>query len=209
MKKTNTPMKLSTNEKNKLSGNRLKECMDLREKKATELSRWIEDKGFICSDKYISLIKNGKRPISPSNAYLFAECLKIDSGYLLGKDDFRAESYQDYLEKEESNRQVKKVAQQMSKYDYLLEPYGYYVRSCLADGPDGTNTTTYQIQHNDQMAHIPDKEMKKFKKDVDDFIRLKMDALMDKYEFDLESLRRKAEEAIANGNVTIVSPDEK
>ena len=185
MKKKIEPTKLSPNEINKLSGNRLKECMDLKEKKASELSRWIEGKGFICSDKYISLIKNGHRPISPSNAYLFAEFLGVDSGYLLGKDFWLAQSYDEYQgivnDMEKQLKQQEADLEKLHLYDNYLKPCGYKVDMTinLDGGPP-----SYKIIGKGKTVVFSEDEMKKFKREIDKYIKLKMDALMLEHKID-------------------------
>lgn len=195
-------MAISTEEKRKVQADRLKECMNLAGKKQTDLIRLTKLRFNIdIKSGHLSMILKGKRSLPDDYAEYFASILEVEYGYLTGSDMFRAESYQQFSDAEESSRQIKEVAKQMSQYDYLIVPCGYYVHSCIADGPEGTNATTYQIHHNGQMAHIPDKEMKKFKKAIDEQIQLRMDALMDKYEFDLEPLMQMFEEAKANGEV--------
>lgn len=195
-------MAINTDDKREAQASRLKECMKLSGRKQADLIRLTKLRFNIdVKSSHLSMILKAKRSLPDDYAEYFASILDVEYGYLIGSDLFRAESYQDYLEKEKSQKGFKKAIQQMSQYDSLIEPYGYYVKACLADGPEGSNVTTYQIHRNGQMANIPDKEMIQFKKDVDAFIRLKMDALMDRYRFDPEPLMEKYEEALANGEV--------
>lgn len=195
-------VKESTQKKRNAQAKRLKECMMLAGKKQTDLIRLTKSRYDVSiKSSLLTMILKAERSLADDYAEYFASILNVEYGYLIGSDLFRAESYKDYLEKEKSRKGFKKAIQQMSQYDPLIEPYGYYVKFCLADGPEGSNVTTYQIHHNGQMANIPDKEMIQFKKDVDAFIRLKMDALMDRYHFDPEPLMEMYEEALANGEV--------
>lgn len=204
-------MTISTEERRKKQADRLKECMKLAGKRQADLIRLTKLRFDIpIKSGHLSMILKANRSLPDDYAECFASILGVDYGYLIGSDLFRADSYQDYLEKEKSQKGFRKAIQQMSQYDNYLVPYGYYVKFCLTDGLYGTNVTTYQIHHNEQMANIPDKEMKQFKKDVDAFIRLKMDALMDRYAFDPEPLSQIINDCIASGDATIIdSNDEK
>lgn len=177
--------KIDSTIRNKISGRRLTECMKLKKMKIAELSDWIStNKGMDSySMQYISQMRTGHRAISSQNAFLFAECLGIDSGYLLGKDNFIAQSYEEYLSiigsKEKWKEQLQSDRAELHKYDGYLHPCGYKVIEATFN-PEG-KPTEYRIAHNGNEAMISVSEMQKFKKAIDEQIQLRMKALMDKY----------------------------
>lgn len=170
----------------KASGSRLKECMDAKGIKNGEMcakmSIQFQDS---FSEQYLAQMRSGSSAISKKRAFRFAEILEIDADYLLGKDGFKAASYKEYLQLIEDRSRFKDAISEMKKYDHYLECCGYYV---VGSNGDGTQTTEYQIQRKRKskdapnLALIPADEMEQFKREVDKFIRLKMDALMMEHE---------------------------
>lgn len=138
----------------------------------------------VFSIQYISQMRTGHRAISPQSAFLFAECLDIDPDYLLGKDHYLAKSYEEYLgiigDMEKQKKQFKSDKSNYHKYDDYLRPCGYTVieMECAED----YEPIEYTIAHKGIEATIPANEMKKFKKAIDEQIRLRMEALMGRYQ---------------------------
>lgn len=177
--------KLDSNTRNKIAGSRLKECMKSKNMKLSEMAEWIyTNKGMDSySIQYISQMRNGHRAISAENAFMFSECLEIDSGYLLGKDFWLAKSYDEYLGimKDMNNQleQQKSNRADLHLYDSYLKDNGYKIEEAVFY--DMKPKEYHVSDRAERIAVIPASEMKKFKKAIDEQIQLRMKALMDKY----------------------------
>lgn len=170
----------------KASGERLKECMKLKYFTNAEMCAQMSAKfGKNFSEQYLSQMRSGACPISSKNAFCFAEILKIDAGYLLGKDSFISNSYVEYLDWAGFKNQLQDDIEDSHEYDAYLIPNGYKVDSRAVDL--GNNMSGYKISHKRKIAVIPDDKMQEFKRRVDRFIRTEMDALIDDCELDKDS----------------------
>lgn len=160
-------------------GNRLSELLkansmsqaDLR-RKAARLS------GIEIPSSHVSLIVRGKRSLPHKYAELFSAVLEAPLGYLLGDDSFECETYAEYLAKEKNESTWKQELRDMSKYDYLLNPLGYYV---VLAGFKDLVPISYTIRHRRTLANIPAEEMDAFLEDVNEYIEMSIKPLMKKY----------------------------
>lgn len=73
---------------NKIRGNRLKRCRELRKLTQAQLADTV---GF--TDKYINMLENGNRPIDWNKANTFSKVLDVSAEYLMGQTDVVSCSY--------------------------------------------------------------------------------------------------------------------
>lgn len=179
-----------TEEERKKAGKRLKECMKQRKLSLSGFVDLISDEtGLIFSEQTISQLRTGYRRITEQNAFIFADLLGIEAGYLLGKDGFSASSYEEYLsfmddlEKQKADlekwkEQIRADKSHYHKYDAYLKSCGYEVidMECTQEG----RPTKYKIASSGTEKWISVKDMEKFRKAINEQIQLRMGALMDK-----------------------------
>ena len=158
---------------------RLNEVMQLRGYSQVDLINKADEYGDLTlTTSNLSEIMHGKRALPHKYKILFSKILTIDQGYLLGYDDFEAANYKEYTEMVSDALDIEESKRRYSKYDYLLNPLGYSVKS-FSDFEDGTGE--YGVVYKHSIAQIPRTEMEVFEKDVRHFIKLKIDSLMQRY----------------------------
>lgn len=164
---------------NKAVGNRLSELLEANRMSQADLRRKAKRlSGIEIPSSHVSLICNGKRRLPHAYAEMFSSILKAPLGYLLGDDNFECNTYAEYLEKEKNTSEFKGELEDMSKYDYLINPLGYYVTGALFNK---LTPVSYTVEHRKAVALIPAEEMDAFIKDVNEYITMKMKPLMKKY----------------------------
>lgn len=177
-------MTKTTEEKREIQAKRLQECMDLAGKKQSDLIRLTKHRYDIeIKSGHLSMILSADRSLPDDYAEYFSEILDVDYGYLIGSDLFVADSYADYLT---INGTIETMSDQLDSDLIELRKYNYYLLPCGYKAIEATFTpegkpTEYRIAHNGNEAMISASEMQKFKKAIDEQIRLRMDALMARY----------------------------
>jgi len=73
---------------NRIRGNRLKKCRELRKLTQAQLADAV---GF--TDKYINMLENGNRPIDWNKANTFSKVLDVSAQYIMGQTDIVSCSY--------------------------------------------------------------------------------------------------------------------
>ena len=164
---------------NKAVGDRLSELLivnnmsqaDLR-RKAARLS------GIEIPSSHVSFIISGQRSLPHKYAEIFSSVLKAPLGYLLGDDSFECKTYAEYIEKEKNSSEFQTELEDMSKYDYLINPLGYYV---TGGAYQDLTPISYSVRHRKSIAQIPAEEMDDFLEDVNEYITMAIKKLMKKY----------------------------
>ena len=157
---------------------RLKECLALRDMKPAQLSHIATTKyNETIHPSLISMILKGDRTLTDDKSKIVTKILDIDAGYLLGVDDFKSPSYQDFLNTSEYKTKREHDLSQMNEYmRYLDIVLGSYV---IVDGDSEYYfITILKGKMKGKSARIPIDEMKKFNADIDSFITKKLDVLL-------------------------------
>lgn len=166
---------MQADDRNKITGKRLDECLKRKHITAKHLADISgEKRDPPLSEQYISQMRRGKRAINYSNAALFSECLDIDRGYLLGDDDYKAENYDEYLGIMKKTEKRKTSLPELEEHAKVIELAGYslyvnYNASTVVEHPGGSTTKmgyTSTITNGNHSARITMTAMRKITKRV-------------------------------------------
>ena len=164
---------------NKAVGNRLSELLKINNMSQADLRRKAARlSGIEIPSSHASLIINGQRSLPHKYAEIFSSVLNARLGYLLGDDSFECTTYAEYVEKENNDSEFRKELEDMSKYDYLINPLGYYVTGAAFNKLD---PVSYSVRHRKSIAQIPAEEMDEFINDINEYIIMRIKPLMKKY----------------------------
>lgn len=185
------------------TASRLNEIMKMRNKGGAQLLR---DSGALMSEPNLSQIRKKKRTLQREDAILFSKALKVDPGYLLGVDEYKANSYNEYVQIMKDDKEYTAAIQAIHKYDDILNLIGGYTLvsgsitddssddyTYLGDNVSGKNENNVSVRRNGVIAVIPAKEMDKFESEVLMFIKKRFDSLMMLYRDEEEEERAKAD----------------
>ena len=184
------------------TADRLKEIMDMRNKGNVQLLR---ESGVLMSEPNLSMIRKEKRTLQRDDAISFSKALRIDPGYLLGVDEYKAASYNEFVQIMKDNEEYTADVKTIHKYDDILSLIGGYtlVGGSIEEGSSdymylgnnvsGKNENNVPVRRNGIVAVIPADEMDKFESEVLRFIKKQFDSLMMSYRDEEEEERAKAD----------------
>ena len=177
---------------------RLNEVMKEKHIKPEYLRR---HSGVYMSRQTLYYIRNAQRPLDPEDAKALSKVLRIDPGYLLGLDDYKANSYDEYLQMMKDEEEYQQDLAGFSKYDYLINLIkGYLIVGASEIGTEFTDYTylgnnVYDEEKNVTMsgivATIPAADMETFEREVLKEIKKRFDKLMLKHRNEAEEKRMK------------------
>lgn len=173
--------RMTLDEKRAAVGSRLRECIDAAHMKQAALLSITEErfgKEYRLSAPHLSEVLRGKRSLSQDVAIKYADILGIDPGYLTGADDFTASSYSEYVEKQTDLRQFLTSTQSFSRFDYILNPIGYKVRTYI-ESNDKPESYTFDFKNIE--ISIPAEEMDSFLEEVHSFIKMRFEWMLYKH----------------------------
>lgn len=169
--------------KRKKAGERLKECMKLRNISNAEFIGLIKNEQVIDSS-FFSQMRNGTRSITYDNALLFAKYLDVDHGYLLGEDDFESNNYQEYEKRKNAEKEIPKHKEKWLYYSRYLKPVGS--RIINTGIPDDCPEKGYiTIMYGTERADISFSEMDEFHEEIESYIRKALAHMMQKHKYDV------------------------
>lgn len=164
---------------NKAVGLRLSELLKVKNMSQADLRRKAARlSGIEIPSSHLSFIINGQRSLPHKYAEIFSSILNAPLGFLLGDDGFQYASYAEYIEQEKNHSDFESELKDMSKYDYLINPLGYYV---TGGAYQDLVPLSYSVRHRKAVAQIPAEEMDSFLKDVNEYIEMRIKPLMKKY----------------------------
>lgn len=164
----------------------------IREARGTRLKEVIYDNGFTqaslakatkdkhgehwsMSKTHLNEIVKFKRTLSDGYAEKFSDVLGIHKGYLLGYDDYKCSSYEEF--DNYYGNTYGKAKETFYRYTPLLRMIGYKVINTL----QSDNDLQYRISHAGTRATIPAEEMERFEEDVRKFMEKRIAWMMDYY----------------------------
>lgn len=187
----------------KKTGDRLDELMKAKHMTSTYLLQKAE---LSMSRQQFSQIKNKHRTLQREDAIKLSNVFGTDPGYLLGVDDFKAASYNDYINIMKDAHDLNLSLQGFHHYDYILNLIdGYKLVEAslvndsasdytyLGNNVSGKNEKNIQVRRSGIVATIPASEMERFESDVLDYIKVRFDALMMRYRDEEEEQRLKSD----------------
>lgn len=164
---------------NKAVGDRLSELLKVKSMSQADLRRKAARlSGIEIPSSHMSLMINGQRSLPHKYAEIFSTVLEAPLGFLLGDDGFQYTSYAEYIEQEKNHSDFQNELKDMSKYDYLINPLGYYVTAGVYKD---LVPISYSVRHRKTIAQIPAEEMDAFLEDVNEYITMLLKPLMKKY----------------------------
>ena len=184
------------------TADRLNEIMEKRNKGGAQLLR---DSGALMSEPNLSQIRKKKRTLQREDAILFSKALRVDPGYLLGVDEYKAASYNEYVQIMKDDEEYAADVKAIHKYDDIINLIGGYTLvagsitdtsadyTYLGDNVSGKNENNVSVRRNGIVAVIPASEMDKFESEVLMFIKKRFDSLMMLYRDEEEEERAKAD----------------
>lgn len=161
---------------------RLKECLDIRNMtQANLLEKTKRTYHLSMTRAQLSQTIHGKRTLQPDFARKFAKVLGVKAGYLLGADDFRFNTYDEYVEMYDDfyGEEYKRELSELHKYDYILNMAGFTV---IGMDAVNDNVTGYTIKKRGKTADIPAERMEQLYNDICAFVKKSVDPLMDIFE---------------------------
>lgn len=163
----------------KAVGDRLSELLNVKSMSQADLRRKAARlSGIEIPSSHMSLMINGKRSLPHKYAEIFSTVLEAPLGFLLGDDGFQYASFAEYVEQEKNHSDFQNELMDMSKYDYLINPLGYYV---TGGAYKDLVPISYSVRHRKTIAQIPAEEMDAFLEDVNEYITMLLKPLMKKY----------------------------
>ncbi len=171
----------------KLQGDRLNECLEMRGMKPADLAHNYDGEfGVSIPSSHLTMIRKGDRSLPYDYAVAFSDYLEIDSGYLLGSDNFRFGSYDEYVEGLEDIKNSTAVAKKLPMLERYLRYNGYSITAFAPDGDDEGNIEEYQfsLKHGKTIIHISYQELLQFNLDIDEYITLSAQQLFKRHQFD-------------------------
>ena len=172
-----TETKLALTEKRKIIGTRLNEVIIERNYTKAKLihqTHLIFGAGYKMPSSLMTMIIKGRRSLSQDYAFKFADILKIDPGYLTGIDNYRAKNYSEYLELMDDRKVYKEAHSAYTKYDSILDPFGFKVVSLVIDSAN----SSYGLSHRGKIAIVSGEKMDRFQEEIKQYIKKKLDMLM-------------------------------
>lgn len=178
---------MTTREKNKEIGRRLKEGMKREgvKKYADLLNKTSDDfeHPHNLTESHISDIVNGRRNLPKNGALAFSKVFKFDPGYLLGADGFVYSSYDDYLI---GHIKQEELRQNWNKYRDILRLAGAKIKNIIYD--DNYNILEYHIskdgRHSAFSPEDMDRHMNRFYEDLCEYASKRFDPVMELGETD-------------------------
>ena len=123
------------------------------------------------------MILSASRTLPQVFAFMFADILSIDAGYLTGQDNYRATDYSEYLEIMKSRAEYDILFDNYTKYDTLLDQFGYR-KVCVVQDSDHSR---FYLRHRGQTAGIPEEELDRLIEDVTRYIKKKLSIIMEEW----------------------------
>lgn len=177
-------------------GDRLGDCLELRKKTQAYLIKKYEEEFHVkIPSSHLSMIKKGNRSLPYDYAIAFSKYLDVDSGYLLGSDRFKAESYDEYLEIKEARENISRVEEIRPMLERYLKPNGYSIVGYGPDGDDESNLEEYSfsIKHGNNIYSLSYNELVQFNMHVDVYVKLSAQDFFGESKKPIRTIRRQEE----------------
>lgn len=173
-----------------ISGKRLTECMDRQNKDNKDLVCQLDLKGCNISTSFLSQMRSGHRSISYSTAVMLAECLNIDEGYLLGKDNFEATNYFDYLYRTNHAEEMAIHSPDIKRKATIIKMAGYSssfnfdagTAEVDAEGITSSHPFSIEVSNKTEKAQIPYSYMEVIEKQVIQYAEALIHAAVIRYQ---------------------------
>lgn len=175
---------MNTQEIREKQADRLDECLKMRKMTQADLIReYYEQFHLEIPSSHMSMIKKAKRSLPHDYAIAFSEYLRIDSGYLLGIDNFTAANYQEYELILDAEKAIPEHRELRNKYGYYLQPVrAKIVNTITSDEP--SEDAYIKLNYKKNNVIVSATEMDAFNKEVEKYIEAALTHLMLKHKYD-------------------------
>lgn len=174
--------KKQTRENRKNVASRLLECMEMENKKQSEIILSLKNlKHIEITSAHLSMILKGSRTLPNDYAIAISDILKIDSGYLLGADDFKYKNYKAFCGRHKSEQQDEKLLSAFRECSRYVSHCGGKTINVIMNA-DNSKVEFYTVSFERKNIDIPPEEFEALKKDIDTYARACMKKISLQYQ---------------------------